>query len=67
MNTTEGISRLDDRLPERFLREARKDDPVGHVVPLETMLDPYYRLRGYDRNGIPTPETLEKLGIPVKS
>jgi len=66
MNITEGISRLDDRLPEWFVREARKDDPEGHVVPLKKMLDPYYSLRGYDLNGIPTPETLEKLGIPVK-
>jgi aldehyde:ferredoxin oxidoreductase len=27
------------------------------------MLDRYYKLRGYDANGIPTVETLKKLGI----
>ena len=46
MNTREGITRLDDTLPERFLREVREDDSEGLVVPLEAMLDKYYRLRG---------------------
>ncbi len=27
------------------------------------MLDEYYRLHGWDENGVPTPETLERLGI----
>ncbi|MCF8062129.1 MAG: aldehyde ferredoxin oxidoreductase C-terminal domain-containing protein [Deltaproteobacteria bacterium] len=27
--------------------------------------DRYYRIRGFDRNGVPTPETLEGLGIPA--
>jgi aldehyde:ferredoxin oxidoreductase len=30
---------------------------------LDTMLDEYYALRGWDREGIPTPETLDKLDL----
>jgi len=29
----------------------------------ETMLSRYYRLRGWDENGVPTPETLRRLEL----
>ena len=63
MNTREGISRKDDTLPERFLKEGRECDPKKTTVPLHKMLDRYYKLRGFDKNGIPTPETMQKLNI----
>ena len=63
MNTREGISRKDDTLPDRFLNEGRENDIQRKTVPLEKMLDKYYRLRGYDANGIPTVDTLKMLGI----
>jgi len=63
MNTREGISRKDDTLPERFLKEGRECDKKARTVPLEKMLDEYYKLRGYDTDGIPTQKMLEKLGI----
>ena len=65
MNCREGISRKDDTLPDRLLNESREDDLNKRTVPLEKMLDKYYKLRGYDANGIPTVDTLKKLGIPV--
>ncbi|MBW2706167.1 MAG: aldehyde ferredoxin oxidoreductase family protein [Deltaproteobacteria bacterium] len=65
MNCREGISRKDDTLPDRLLNESREDDLKKRIVPLEKMLDKYYKLRGYDANGIPTVDTLKKLGIPV--
>jgi aldehyde:ferredoxin oxidoreductase len=65
MNCREGISRKDDTLPERLLNESREDDLKKRTVPLEKMLDKYYKLRGYDANGIPTVDTLKKLGIQV--
>ena len=65
MNTREGISRKDDTLPARFLTEGRECDPLQRTVPLEKMLPEYYKLRGYNNNGIPNPETLQKLGIPI--
>ncbi|MEN8211933.1 MAG: aldehyde ferredoxin oxidoreductase family protein [Thermodesulfobacteriota bacterium] len=63
MNTREGISRHDDTLPERLLKQGRDSDPHKKVVPLDKMLPQYYKLRGYDKDGIPLPKTLKKLGI----
>jgi aldehyde:ferredoxin oxidoreductase len=63
MNTREGIRSVDDTLPERLLKEGRKSDPAGHAVPLEEMLASYYTKRGYNQDGVPTRETLKKLGI----
>jgi aldehyde:ferredoxin oxidoreductase len=63
MNTREGISKKDDTLPRRLLNEGRKCDPKQRGVPLEGMLKKYYRLRGYDSNGIPKKRTLKRLGI----
>jgi len=66
MNTREGISRKDDTLPQRFLSEPRKCDHHERTVPLRSMLDRYYRVRGYNSNGIPTDRTLKRLGIEKK-
>jgi aldehyde:ferredoxin oxidoreductase len=67
MNTREGVSRKDDTLPARFLLEDDPEDPRRRAVPLEPMLDRYYRIRGFDPEGVPTPETLEELGIPASA
>jgi aldehyde:ferredoxin oxidoreductase len=67
MNTKMGISRKDDTLPGRFLKEGRTNDPKKRVVPLEKMVTRYYKVRGYDQNGIPTLKTLRRLCIPVRS
>ena len=63
MNTREGITRRDDTLPDRLLRECRISDPEKRTVPLSKMLPGYYKLRGYDGEGIPTSKTLKRLGI----
>ena len=65
MNCREGISRKDDTLPDRFLKEHREEDLHKRTVPLEKMLDKYYKLRGYDTSGIPTVDTLKRLDIQV--
>jgi aldehyde:ferredoxin oxidoreductase len=67
MNIREGISRKDDTLPQRVLREGRLSDPKRAVVPLEPLLEKYYQIKGYDRNGIPTEQTLERLNLPKVS
>ncbi len=63
-NLREGFTRKDDRLPPRFSQETL---PRGHsknqVVELEPLLEEYYRLRGWDREGVPTEEKLEELGL----
>jgi aldehyde:ferredoxin oxidoreductase len=38
---------------------------TGHVVELDPMLDEYYRIMGWDENGIPTRERLEDLGLII--
>lgn len=63
-NRREGFSRKDDTLPERLLTEPLREGPAaGHVVPLEPMLDDYYAVRGWDSDGHPVDDTLERLGL----
>ncbi|MCP4024304.1 MAG: hypothetical protein GY729_20855 [Desulfobacteraceae bacterium] len=63
MNTREGIQKKDDTLPKRLLEESQIDDPKKRMVPLDKMLNKYYRLRGYDSKGIPEIKLLKKLEI----
>jgi aldehyde:ferredoxin oxidoreductase len=61
-NQREGIGSDQDKLPERFATEPGSD-PEKHVVDVSRMIPEYYNLRGWDKNGVPTPEHIEKLGI----
>ncbi len=66
MNTLEGISSKDDTLPARLLTEPCLSDKKKRVVPLEKMLVRYYRIKGYNDDGIPTEKTLKNLDIAIK-
>jgi aldehyde:ferredoxin oxidoreductase len=63
----EGIRRKDDMMPERIMKEAVPSGPIkGQRLTPEMyneMLDEYYEVRGWDKEGIPTEETIEKLGL----
>ncbi len=60
----EGITRKDDYLPQRFLKEPLPDGASkGAVFEIESMLDQYYEERGWNSNGIPLPKNLRKLGL----
>ncbi len=61
----EGVTRADDVLPRRFGQEpSPSGNARGQVIHLEPMLDEYYALRGWDpETGIPTGETLRRLGL----
>jgi len=53
-----------DTLPPRLLREALPSGAAkGKVTELQVMLDEYYKLRGWDKNGIPTKEKLGALNL----
>ena len=66
-NVRLGLSRKDDVLPERILTTPRNDEGTGSYTPdLEPMLGEYYEIRGWDRNGIPKRETVERLGLDRK-
>ncbi len=63
-NLRAGFSRKDDTLPPRLLHEPMPAGPAaGKTVPLTEMLDEYYRLRGWDDQGCPTPEKLAALHL----
>jgi aldehyde:ferredoxin oxidoreductase len=59
-NLGAGLSAKDDSLPQRMLTEA---PPEGRVVNLALMLDEYYRIRGWDKKGVPKSKKLEQLGL----
>ncbi|MBC8159405.1 MAG: aldehyde ferredoxin oxidoreductase C-terminal domain-containing protein [Alphaproteobacteria bacterium] len=63
-NIREGLTRDFDTLPKRFLQEPLTGGPhKGHVAELEPLLDTYYKVRGWDADGVPAPALLERLGI----
>ncbi|CAD7771760.1 MAG: putative oxidoreductase YdhV [Candidatus Methanoperedenaceae archaeon GB50] len=68
-NCREGISRKDDQLPLRALKEGLPSGVAQGCKAFiseedkEQCLDEYYQLRGWDKNGIPKRETLKRLGI----
>ncbi|NLN15831.1 MAG: aldehyde ferredoxin oxidoreductase family protein [Firmicutes bacterium] len=63
-NLREGLGREDDSLAPRLLQEPLPAGPAkGNVVELESMLNEYYQLRGWDNEGRPTGEKLQALGL----
>ncbi len=65
-NVREGFGRKDDTLPSRFLTEPLENagSATGQTVQqLDTMLDEYYDAAGYTRQGIPTAQKLNELGL----
>jgi len=68
-NLREGFTRKDDALPERYFKEPT---PVGLPIAkgkkidrerFEVMLDEYYALHDWDRDGVPKKEALERLRL----
>ena len=63
-NLAAGLTRADDTLPPRLLTEPAKTGPAkGLVNGLNVMLPEYYELRGWDTEGVPNTDTLERLGL----
>lgn len=63
-NVALGVTRKDDTLPPRLLSQPRPSGRSAGVVPfLGKMLDEYYRLRGWDAEGLPTLSTLARLDL----
>jgi aldehyde:ferredoxin oxidoreductase len=61
-NLREGFSKDEDMLPERFFKEKVHERVIDKNEFLQT-LDEYYRMRGWDENGVPTERTLKRLGL----
>jgi len=65
-NLKAGLTKADDTLPKRLLKEAHKEGPsAGVVVNLDAMLPVYYEERGWNQEGVPTEEKLKELGLAV--
>lgn len=62
-NLREGLTAKDDSLPDRLTRVPQQADDPKTIVPLDKMLPRYYKVRGWDANGVPTPQKLRRLGI----
>jgi len=66
-NLREGFTRKDDTLPARFFEEHIEDGPAkGEIIPrdkFEKMLDLYYEIRGWNKEGVPTESKLNELGL----
>jgi aldehyde:ferredoxin oxidoreductase len=63
-NLKAGFTKADDTLPPRLLKEpASAGAAKGKVVELDVMLKDYYSVRGWDKEGIPTPEKKKELSI----
>jgi aldehyde:ferredoxin oxidoreductase len=62
-NLAAGLTRKDDDLPPRLKNEPAKTGPAkGLVNGVEKMLPEYYAARGWDKEGVPTAETRQRLG-----
>ncbi len=66
-NIEAGLRRKDDYPAKRFMEEPLPDGPAkGHVIDpkgYEDMLNRYYEVRGWNKNGIPTEEKLKALSL----
>lgn len=66
-NCREGLTRNDDTLPPRVLKDAMPEGATkGNYVKkvqLDTLLDKYYSIRGWDMHGNPMNSTLKKLNL----
>ncbi len=63
-NLAAGLTKADDTLPKRLLEvPAPGGTAKGKVCELDVMLPEYYKLRGWNEDGVPTKETLARLGL----
>jgi len=68
MNAGNGFTAMDDDLPQRFFTEAGSGDESLPIKPLDreaflAARAKYYRIRGLDEQGRPTPEKITELGL----
>jgi len=66
-NAREGFGRKDDKLPKKFFKALKGTGPTAGFAltheEIDSAIDTYYKLAGWTSDGMPTPQTLEKLDI----
>ncbi len=69
-NVREGFTPADDSIPEFMLTRPLKGGvAAGKVITVERFkaaLGEYYKLRGWDEQGVPSEAKLEDLGVDVR-
>lgn len=62
-NLREGLTCDGDNLPDRLTKVPQIEGRADTVVNIGKMMPVYYRVRGWDKKGVPTGEKLRKLRI----
>ncbi|ELZ96423.1 aldehyde ferredoxin oxidoreductase family protein [Haloferax sulfurifontis] len=65
-NVREGVSREDDSLPAALQEPLETGPRAGAAVDrddFDSMLDAYYRRRGWNEDGVPTTRTIDRLDL----
>jgi aldehyde:ferredoxin oxidoreductase len=63
-NNAAGFTAKDDDLPPRLKTEPAKTGPAkGLVSGIDKMRPEYYQVRGWTPEGVPTADTLKRLGL----
>lgn len=64
-NLASGMTAADDTLPARCFEPIAVKGEMKQLdeAAFRTMVTEYYQIRGWDDQGVPTPETLRRLGV----
>ncbi len=62
-NLREGVDKRQDTLAKRYTNEQLIKNNKNSIVRLDEMLPEYYKIRGWDSDGIPEEKTLKKLDL----
>lgn len=65
-NIREGLTKDDDKLPPRFSTPLPEGGSRKRISHANELLPEYYSLRGWDKDGNPTPKLLDELNIPIE-
>ncbi len=63
INIRDGYNAGTDTLPKKMFQAAKEGFRAGKVPPFKELMEDYYNLRGWDENGEPSQETLDRLGV----
>ncbi len=64
VNIKFGLKKDEERIPDRFYEATDEGGHAGEAPEnLKPYLEKYYEIRGWNENGVPTEETIRRLGL----